>query len=303
MKLTQIKGNTYYIRGGTNTGVYVFDNKDALIIDPGLPGFRVKSMIKLFREKEINLKWIINTHEHNDHYGAGYQLKDEYKQIISMSTKQSRIYIENPELFSNYILGGDSNRFMDEKLNNRNIGNVTIDREIEEGILNINNENIDIIDLKGHTQGSIGVYTKDKVLFVGDALIGSEILNKFDLLFLLDIKEYINTLNKLKVLDFECLVLGHGKEILNRYDAMKCIDKHEQIVCKYLYQINNLLKKYSSIEDILKSIINNNKLSCNYKEYHFFKSTTISMLSYLINLNEVDYIISNGELLYYTKEV
>lgn len=301
MKLTHIKGNTYYIRGGTNTGVYICKNKEALLIDPGLPGFRAKSMIKRFKEDNIKLKWIINTHEHNDHYGSGYQFKNEYHEIINMSTNHAKFYIENPELFATYIIGGKTNKFMDDKLKNRNIENIIINKVIEPGIVELGDDNVKIIDLKGHTKGSIGVYTKDNVIFVGDALVGFDILEKFDLLFLFDVEEYVNTLNRLKDLDFEYLILGHGKEILARESAINIIEKHEKIVYKYLHQIKVLLKKHLTLEGLLKYIINNNNLSCNYKEYHFFKSTIISMLSYLINLNEVDYVIDNGELLYYTK--
>ncbi|MGL4797673.1 MAG: MBL fold metallo-hydrolase [Paraclostridium sp.] len=301
MKLTHIKGNTYYIRGGTNTGVYVCENKDAVVIDPGLPGFRIKNMIKVFNEEKLNVKWIINTHEHDDHYGATNQLKEEYTKAITMSTEIAKVYIEKPQLFATYIIGGKTNKFMNDKLRNNNEHIVKIDITLNQGTLNVGDSNIEIMDLKGHTEGSIGIYTKDKVLFVGDSLIGANILNKFDLLFLFNVEEYIETLDKIKNIDFEYVVLGHGKEILNRHSAMECIDYHEKIINKYLHQIRGLLKKYSTLEVVLKSIINNNNLSCNYKEYHFFKSTVVSMISYLIKLNEVDYVIDNGELLYYTK--
>ncbi|MGL5506911.1 MAG: MBL fold metallo-hydrolase, partial [Paraclostridium sp.] len=173
MKLTHIKGNTYYIRGGTNTGVYVCENKDAVVIDPGLPGFRIKNMIKVFNEEKLNVKWIINTHEHDDHYGATNQLKDEYTKAITMSTEIAKVYIEKPQLFATYIIGGKTNKFMNDKLRNNNEHIVKIDITLNQGTLNVGDSNIEIMDLKGHTEGSIGIYTKDKVLFVGDSLIGA----------------------------------------------------------------------------------------------------------------------------------
>lgn len=35
MDLNKINGHSYYIKGGTNTGVYVFKDKSALVIDAG----------------------------------------------------------------------------------------------------------------------------------------------------------------------------------------------------------------------------------------------------------------------------
>ena len=36
MELTKIKGSTYYINAPTNIGIYVFKNKNCLIIDTGI---------------------------------------------------------------------------------------------------------------------------------------------------------------------------------------------------------------------------------------------------------------------------
>jgi len=38
MNFINIKGDTCYIKGGTNTGVYIYDNNIGLIIDPELGG-------------------------------------------------------------------------------------------------------------------------------------------------------------------------------------------------------------------------------------------------------------------------
>ena len=52
MKLQKVFGNTYFIKGGTNTGVYLFENNEALLIDPGLSGLRPKNMIKMFENEK-----------------------------------------------------------------------------------------------------------------------------------------------------------------------------------------------------------------------------------------------------------
>ena len=49
MNLINISGNTFYIRGGTNTGLYLFDDNSALIIDPGLSGARPNKIIKILK--------------------------------------------------------------------------------------------------------------------------------------------------------------------------------------------------------------------------------------------------------------
>lgn len=301
MRLINIKGNSFYIKGGTNTGVYIFEDKSALIIDPGLPGARPRNIIRDLEKDGIEVKWIINTHEHNDHYGAGYQFKDKFKDLINMSSKDSKPYIDNPILFSAYIMGGNTNEFLNTILTNKNMETVNIDKTIEPGRIIINNEYIDIIDLKGHTLGSIGVLTKDKVFFIGDTLVSEELLSKFELLFLFDIEAYLKSLSILEIIDFEYVVLGHGKKVLSRNEALELAKKHELCVMKYLNQLRELTKEPKNLESILKTLLNNNKLSYNYKEYHFFKSTLVSMISYLTKLGELNYDLRDGDVLYYTK--
>lgn len=301
MKIINIKGSSFYARGGTNTGIYIFNDNSALIIDPGLPGVRPKNIMKCLEDKGIEVKWIINTHEHNDHYGAGYQFKEKYKDIINMSSKDSKPYIDNPSLFSSYIMGGNTNEIFEKILVNNNMKEVNIDKVIEIGKVKINNEYIEVLELKGHTIGSIGILTKDKVLYLGDTLIGADLLNKFELLFLFDIEAYLISLNKIKSLDFDYSVLGHCKNPLDKNTTLKLITNHEECVEKYLMQIRSIVKQPSTLEFILKTILNNNELSYNYKEYHFFKSTIVGMMSYLIKLGEVDCYLKAGDVLYYTK--
>ena len=56
MKLINIKGDTYYIKGGTNTGVVKLDEDNVLIIDPGLGGLRPKKIMGLLKENNIKEK-------------------------------------------------------------------------------------------------------------------------------------------------------------------------------------------------------------------------------------------------------
>jgi glyoxylase-like metal-dependent hydrolase (beta-lactamase superfamily II) len=302
MDLINIKGNTFYIKGGTNTGVYIYNDNTALIIDPGLSGLRPKRIMNILENDNINLKFIINTHEHNDHYGACNQFREFYKDVNILCSQYAKIYIEHPSLFSKYIIGGKSNEFMDERLRSKSLEQTYIDEVLNEGIVNLNNEDFEVIDFKGHTPGSIGILTKDKVLFVGDLLIGLNMLKKYDFLFLYDLKEYMNSLDKLRNIEFEYIVASHSKELITKKESEKIIKMHEAAVCKYVNQIKEELNTPMGIEKLLKNIILKNDLKCNYKEYHFFKSSLVSVISYLASLQEVDYTLSQGELLYYTKK-
>lgn len=301
MKLQKVFGNTYFIKGGTNTGVYLFENKEALLIDPGLSGLRPKNMINMFENEKIIPKYIVNTHEHEDHVGACAQIKKAYPEIEIIASEDAKLFMERPEFFSDFILGGKHNKFLTEKLFHRNTEKISVDTIICEGRLQKNGVDFEVLDLKGHTSGSIGILTPDGVLFAGDLLIGEETLQKYDFLFLQDVGEYLKSLDVVEKLDFDYLVLAHGKKILDKNNTILSIEKHRQAVYKYLDQIIENLKVPMNIEALLKKIIKENELTYNYKEYYFFRTSLVSFISYLADLDKIDYTLEDSDLLYYTK--
>lgn len=302
MKLTNIKGNTYYIKGGTNTGVVRLDSNKALIIDPGIGGMRPKKIVELLKENNMDISYIINTHEHADHYEGCNQLKKFNNNIKILSSSQAKLFIDNPSKFEDYTIGGKGNKFLKFKVSKEKNNLTEVDDIIEEGNIVLNNKKIEIIKLKGHSEGSIGILTEDKVLFVGDLFVGNQILSKFDLLLLYDVEEYLNSIDKIGNIDFEYMILGHGKELYSKADSFSIIDDHKRAINKYVNQVKYLIKSPTTIDNILKNIIINNNLSCNYTEYHFFRSSIVSIISYLLDLNQADYSIEMGEMLYYSKK-
>ena len=302
MKLINIKGDTYYIKGGTNTGVIRLDNNNCLIIDPGRYGIKQRKMIELLKENNMVIKYIINTHEHGDHYEGSSNLKKLNNNIQILSSSEAKIFIDNPNKFADYTVGGKANKFLKFKESSEESHATKVDDIIEEGKIVLNNRKFEIIKLSGHTEGSIGILTDDKILFVGDLFVGSQMLKKFDLLLLYDVKEYLNSVNKIKDIDFEYMVLGHDKEIYSKIDSQGIINNHISAVNNYVNQVKDLLKSPITIDNILKNIIINNNLSCNYTEYHYFRSSIVSIISYFCDLNQIDYSIELGEVLYYSKK-
>lgn len=301
MKLTKLSGSTYYIRGGTNTGIYKFEDNNVLLIDPGLRGLRPKKLMSFLKENDLNIKYIFNTHEHDDHYGGCSELKDLDENIIIYSSKYAKFFIENPSAYGDYMLGGKGNELLNVKRKKENNNSVKIDEILNENSIVLNNEEFEIITLRGHSAGSIGILTKDKILFVGDLFVGNHILSKFSLLLLHDIGEYFNSIEKIKHIDFKYMILGHDKNPISKEQSYYVIENHKKSVNKYLNEIRDLLKNKITIDDILKEILVKNELSCNYKEYYFFRSTIVSMVSYLIELDEIEYQIKDGQILYYSK--
>ena len=112
-------------------------NQNACVIDPS----EAKPIINFVEKKNINLKFILNTHHHYDHIGGNNELKKRYSaKIVGFKNDKNRI---------------------------PNIDILVTNNQIW------SNENFEakIIHIPGHTSGHICFYfSKNKIAFTGDTL-------------------------------------------------------------------------------------------------------------------------------------
>lgn len=302
MKIKQIKKNTSWIRGGTNTGVYLFEDDTALIIDTGYAGTRSDILIKAFEENKIDVKYIINTHEHYDHCGANCEMRKHFKNIEIMASEGARVYLNNPRLYSDYLFGGKSPQKVFDVLKKEYVEKTYVDKSISPGTLNIKGHNFEIIDLPGHTENCIGIVTDDKVLFLGDVLITENSLNKHKFLFMNDVKAQFETLDKLRSIDFEIAILGHSRWTFTKEELLKLVTKNIQILDTEIeVTLTTLEKGDATYEEILKSLIIENDLPKDIEAYFFYKNAFKGIISYLLDRDVIQCYLDDLMLKYRLK--
>ena len=59
--------------------------------------------------------------------------KNDNNDLLILSSKYTKLYIENPELFSTYIIGGKSNKFLDKCFKDRTSESIKVDIVLTEG--------------------------------------------------------------------------------------------------------------------------------------------------------------------------
>jgi hydroxyacylglutathione hydrolase len=176
--------NSFYIGGGVQA-----------LIDPGLTRY-VPSLLesmKLDGIPETDIRYVINTHSHPDHYeGSAYFAPDKVK--IAMHADE--IAFLNGEGGGLYGLFGLSSPA------------VEINMSIKEGNLVLGDESFEIIHIPGHSPGSVGLYwPARKALFCGDVIFDQSVgRTDFPGGSGAQLKESIRNLAKL---DCECLFPGH----------------------------------------------------------------------------------------------
>ena len=194
--------------------VYVIKGKDGdILIDTGFIG--MKKRLKRYLDK-FNIKLIILTHAHVDHAWNASYLKERYNCEILMG-KDDLINIDNsnikskPSMNRYKIWSSLMNKGMNILKQNKFEPDILVDKDTE---FNLYGLNFKIINLKGHTNGSIGILYNNK-LFAGDSLVNRN-RNYVQIAYQNQNNESAtNTFKKIIDINPEMIYIGHDKPINN----------------------------------------------------------------------------------------
>ncbi len=149
-----------FVLSGFGTNAYLLrkesDDKDCLIIDPGLEPF---SLINYIEENGLNPLFAVLTHGHADHTAGLSDLKEKWPGLKTAIHKFDADMMTDPDKNLSMLAG-------------YNIVHEPADILIEEeGFKEFGTLGFEVIRTSGHTGGGISLYSEnDKVVFTGDAL-------------------------------------------------------------------------------------------------------------------------------------
>lgn len=293
MNLEKINRNTHYIQSPTNIGVYVFKNKNVLIIDSTINRYEAKKIEKELIDKGLKPKYIINTHSHIDHSGGNNYFKETYPGLEVFSSQKEKILIENPEI--HYFISSSAHPSKKLKIRKES----KVDYVLEEGIHKINDEKFQIIDLPGHSIEDIAIITPDRVAFLGDAIFSKYTLEKYSLTYNLHLEKRLESLNKIKEIDADYFVISHGKEILNKEEICDLVEENIKSTNKTISEILQICEQPLSREEILQEFSILHDIKTNYNGYLVNFCSLTSFLNYMIDNDKIDASVQDGKLVYF----
>lgn len=275
--LQKIREKTYLIKGSPNTLLYESYDK-VFVIDPGSELERGKTIAnevtQNFNDKKIE---VLLTHSHSDHVAALATLNKDIAPYISEQEISSLIDIKTRKALT-YSSSTPSNilyRFVDyapEKFNSFKLGS-----KVEE---------IETIDLRGHSLGHAGFLTSDGVLYAGDSFFGDKLISAVGVPYYLNYEDAVSSLNKLKEIiskDF-VIVMAHGP------------------VMKYKEAINVLDMNIKLMEEIKENVLNFNGLTAEEITYRLLKAAKVNITESSLVLSGVTvrsilgYLVKEGFL-------
>jgi hydroxyacylglutathione hydrolase len=195
------------------------NNKNACVIDPS----EAKPVIDLVERKNINLRYILNTHHHYDHIGGNEELKKKYNsKIVGYKGDSKRIPGINVLLDNNQVWKSD-------------------------------NFEAKIIHIPGHTTGHISFhFFNEKIIFTGDTLFSLGCGKIFEGTYL----EMFESLIKIKSLPEDTKIYcGHEYTLQNSKFCIKHDPKNLNLQNKILKIKEKLKKALPTIPSTLKDEI------------------------------------------------
>ncbi|MFC1646835.1 MBL fold metallo-hydrolase [Patescibacteria group bacterium] len=194
LQVGQLNANCYL--------VYDENSKEAIIIDPGEDTEYITSEIS---KLNINPRKIIATHGHSDHVLSAGELQLIYGIDFLIHKKDKFLVKRLKETIKKYYQ--DIDMFVAP----------SITRHIKQGgVINIGNQNLKVIDLPGHTPGSIGLHLEElNICFVGDVVFADGFIGRTDFHYSSS-EDLSKSIDKLKSFPEETVFYpGHGTEFSN----------------------------------------------------------------------------------------
>ena len=262
--------------------IYYIDDKNPTIIDTGLGDQKsieiFSHKLKQMHRSIKDISFIVNTHEHIEHYGGDRKLREisgahviasikaaphiENAQKVNSALKKHLVFYE-PDL---------ANEFNDSIEYDLKIEESKVDVQVNEGdIIDTGNIKLRVISTPGHSNGHICLYDeKRKILFAGDNIIDRRstfvgydyrdlVSQKIIGIINTNFEEpdnlslYIDSLKKLLTLDIEILLPSHGRPVREPHKKLELeIKKKERRSGMFLKVLGH--KEFISLKELTSKV-------------------------------------------------
>jgi glyoxylase-like metal-dependent hydrolase (beta-lactamase superfamily II) len=288
MQLIQLGGGIWVIHGGANIGIVTYEGR-CLIIDSGIDKDSGRDILKQVKKLGLTPTALLVTHAHADHFGGAHYLVQQTSLHV-YATRVEAAVMSGPILEPLYLFGGAQPPR--ELLHKFLLARPCLTDSILQGNEQIvDHIPVQVLSLPGHSTEQVGVAFGD-TLFVGDAFLTPDILDKHHIPFYSDIQAGLETLTNLRtlILPFKHVVAGHGEIYSSTEEAIQAIDYMTQRLDTILQDVRAVLADGEAHEtdDILGSVAGAEGATISVlSQYVLYKTTIQSALSMLYAHGEI----------------
>ncbi len=287
-ELIQVGERSYYINCPAKIGIYKPDDTDVYLIDSGNDKDAGRKVRKILSENGWNLKGIINTHSNADHIGGNKYLQQQTGCKIFADGIEAA-FTRHPILEPSFLYGGYPCKDLRHKFLLASESDVS---EITDSDFP---KELKVIPLHGHFFDMIGIRTPDDVMFLADCISSKSTLEKYQITFIYDVAEYLNTLDKVESMKAAMFVPAHS-DVTS--DITGIVQLNRQKVFDISNNIQSILKTPMCFEELLKQLFDEYGLVMNFEQYVLAGSTVRSYLSWLKDNEKIKAVFTDNLLLW-----
>ena len=287
-ELNQVGEKSYYINCPAKIGIYRLNDTDVYLIDSGNDKDAGKKVCKILNENGWSLKGIINTHSNADHIGGNKYLQQQTGCKIFADGIEAA-FTKYPILEPSFLYGGYPCKDLRHKFLLASASDV---KEISDSDFP---KELEIIPLRGHFFDMIGIRTPDNVVFLADCISSKNTLEKYQISFIYDVAEYLNTLDKVGSMKAAIFVPAHAEATKDIKDLVQINRKK---VLEVADKIQSVLTTPMSFEALLKQIFDEYGLLMNFEQYVLIGSTVRSYLSWMKDNKKIEAVFEDNLLIW-----
>ena len=293
MELRKISGRSYYIPGRVNLGVCI-DNGKALLIDTGGDDTSGRHIFRLLEKEGYEIAGIINTHSNADHVGGNAYIRKKTGCRI-MTTAIEGIITENPFLEPVLLWSAFPFKELRNKFLQADPSKVDI---VIDSSGPIESTELEAVPLPGHFLDMIGIKSPDGVFYIADSLFSEEIIDKYHLVVTIDVGGALKTMDFLESSDEKYYVPCHAPAT---DDIVPLVRKNRENIFRISDEIEDICSVPSTRDDILGRMTKKYGIRMDATQYVLSLITISAHIAYLIDEDRLEYIVSDGRLLWKKK--
>jgi hydroxyacylglutathione hydrolase len=282
MNIIKIKGSTFCIyTGELYIPFYKINDEEIIMMDTGWKEERL-GIERLLESSNLKVAAILNSHAHRDHIGNNAYFKDKYNCIIAMPTSEALICSSAANLklyFSNFALSDIKGQF------GHLICKTDIMIDSSQDSISLCGADFKIIHTPGHSPAHICIVTPDEVAYLGDTLLGYELLEEAKMPYAYIINEDLKSKAMLHDLRCSKYVLAHKGSF---DDISKLIDDNIKCYKARAEKIYELIDSDMTMEKIMMTV--SSRLRIRINDVDKYLHTERKLKAY------VDYLYETGRL-------
>ena len=289
-ELVQLTEQSYYIQSPAKIGLVKLNERDICLIDSGNDKDAGRKLRQLLDKNGWQLKAIYNTHSNADHIGGNRYLQGQtgcriYAPGIDCDFTRHPL-LEPSFLFGGYPPGELRHKFL-----------MAQESDAEYLTREVLPEGFTMIPLPGHFFDMVGFRTPDDVVYLADCLSSRETLEKYRIGFIYDVGSYLDTLEKVKVMEARLFVPAHAAPTES---IAELAEYNIRTVREIAERILQICEQPMNFERILQALFADYGLTMNFEQYALVGNTVKSYLVWLKDSGRMDAEFTDNLLLWHT---